>query len=77
MPGTPVSTESPTPEPCTGDCEADGAVTVDELVRGVNIALARLSLDACPAFDRNGDRRVTVDELVAAVNNALLGCPGQ
>ena len=58
-----------------GDCNGDGAVTVDELVTGVNIALGTTPLSACAAFDRNGDGQVTVDELIEAVNNALAGPP--
>ena len=48
---------------------------VDELVKGVNIALGLLDVSECEAFDRNGDGSVTVDELVAGVNYALNGCP--
>lgn len=60
---------------CPGDCSEDGTVTVDELVRGVAIALGNATLDTCTAMDRSGDGSVTVDELIAAVNNALDGCP--
>ena len=60
---------------CAGDCDGDGTVTVDELVRGVNIALGTLTIDQCRSFDTSGDGMVTVDELVAAVTNALNGCP--
>ena len=63
------------PSACTGDCNEDGLVTVDELVKGVNIALSLLPVTDCTAFDRNGDGTVTVDELVTAVNAALTGCP--
>jgi hypothetical protein len=63
------------PAACIGDCSADGQVTVDELVKGVNIALGTALLSDCAAFDKNGDQRVMVDELVTAVNNALSGCP--
>jgi len=64
------------PAGCAGDCNGDGAVTVDELIKGVNIALGSASLDQCSSFDTNGDGEVTVDELVRAVNNALTGCGG-
>lgn len=60
---------------CTGDCGSDQAVTVDEIITGVNIALGTASLEACTAFDGNADSMVTVDEIVTAVNNALVGCP--
>lgn len=60
---------------CPGDCGGDGAVAVDELVRGVNIALGTASDTSCRAFDRDGDRRVQIHELIAAVAAALQGCP--
>jgi len=59
---------------CIGDCSANHQVTVDELVRGVNIALETLPVDSCPIFDRNTDEHVTIDELIAGVNAALQGC---
>lgn len=74
---TPTPTPTPTetaPSGCAGDCNADGAVTVDELIVGVNIALGQADIDACAAFDRDGDGLVFVDELVAAVDAALHGC---
>jgi hypothetical protein len=60
---------------CLGDCNGDGDVTVDEIVRLVNIALGLTELDDCPAADGNGDGDVTVDEIVTAVTHALDGCP--
>jgi PKD repeat protein len=62
------------PVPCIGDCNGDGPVTVDELLKGINIGLGNQQLLTCPAFDANRDGQVTVDELVAAVNAALNGC---
>jgi hypothetical protein len=59
---------------CVGDCNRDGAVTVDELLTGVNIALGNLPIDRCTAFDTNADGAVTIDELLTAVNNALGIC---
>lgn len=63
-----------TPSACAGDCSRDGAVGIDELVRGVNIALGALPLGECAAFDANGDGHVSIDELVRAINAALGGC---
>jgi hypothetical protein len=60
---------------CTGDCNEDGVVGVNELVTAVNIALGTADVSACLAADHNEDGQVTVDELVLAVNNALQGCP--
>ena len=60
---------------CIGDCGMDGTVTISELIRGVRIALGSAEVDACPAFDSNGDQAVTINELVSAVRNALNGCP--
>lgn len=60
---------------CTGDCNADGAVSVNELIVGVNIALGSATVSTCAVFDTDGSGDVTVNELIAAVNNALNGCP--
>src|SRR5262245_48223972 len=46
------------PGSCIGDCNGNGTVAVNELVTGVNILLGRLTLSACPSFDRNGDGKV-------------------
>lgn len=56
-----------------GDCNRNGLVAIDELVRGVNIALGRAPVTECTPFDRVADGRVTVDELVRGVRNALGG----
>jgi len=49
-------------------------LTVDELVKGVNIALGNSALSECPEFDSSEDGRVTIDELIKGVNAALQGC---
>jgi hypothetical protein len=56
---------------CTGDCNGDGEVTINELLTGVNIALGESPLLRCGVFDANGDGEVTVNELLQAVNDAL------
>ncbi len=77
-PATLTPTATPTWNPtfvaCGGDCDGDAAVTVDELVRAVNIALGALPLEDCPSADINGSGTVTVGELITAVSNALNGC---
>jgi photosystem II stability/assembly factor-like uncharacterized protein len=67
---------SPSSQRCVGDCGGDGLVTVDELVRAVNVALGSAALSTCKAADGDCDGSVTVDELVSAVRAALEGCPG-
>jgi Ca2+-binding EF-hand superfamily protein len=59
---------------CPGDCDGSTTVSIDELVRAVNIALDAELPDACPPADIDHSGRVTVDELVRAVNAALRGC---
>ena len=59
---------------CVGDCSANGLVTVNELVTGVNLALGRMPVSACGVFDVDGDGTVSIDELVGAVADALQGC---
>ena len=59
---------------CAGDCNGDRQVEIDELVRGIDIALGLVTLDQCPVFDGNGDGTVTIDELLRAIAAALHGC---
>lgn len=59
---------------CTGDCNDDGDVTVDEILIGVNIALGVRPFTDCLALDANDDSTVTVDEIITALNLALTGC---
>jgi len=60
---------------CPGDCEADGSVTVDDLLLGVNIALELQPLSRCTRFDSNDDGAVAVEDMIAATLVALNGCP--
>lgn len=70
-----VSTTGSASAGCVGDCNIDGRVTVDELIRGVNIALGNASSDGCLAFETNGDGKVTIDEILRGVTGTLTGCP--
>ncbi len=60
---------------CTGDCDGGGDVTVDEILKAVNIALEVRPVTDCSAADENADGTVTVDELISAVSHDLNGCP--
>jgi subtilase family protein len=60
---------------CVGDCSGDSAVTIDELLTGINIALGTALPTQCPSFDTDHSQSVTVDELLTAIGNALNGCP--
>jgi hypothetical protein len=59
---------------CTGDCDGNGEVTINELILGVNIALGNLPLSMCEAFDCEGNNMVPINCLIQGVNNALNGC---
>lgn len=59
---------------CLGDCNRDGAVSIDELVTGVNIAVGAAPINRCYALDRNTNRSVEIDELVGGTLHALDGC---
>lgn len=76
---TPTATEDPTPTlpppACAGDCDGNEVVSIDELILGVNIGLARVELEECEPLDANGSGSVTVDELVRAAKDAIDGCP--
>ena len=60
---------------CPGDCISDGAVTINELIVGVNIALEIEPVTTCPVFDASGDGTVTVNEIILGVNASLNHCP--
>ncbi|MFN8625369.1 MAG: hypothetical protein U0587_05235 [Candidatus Binatia bacterium] len=60
---------------CTGDCNGDAHVTVDEVLRLIAVALDNGAVDGCGAADVDGNERITVDEIVIAVDTALNGCP--
>ena len=62
---------------CVGDCNMDDVVTIDDLLKMVNIALLTPMATICDAGDANQDGQVTIDELVTAVNHALAGCPAE
>ncbi len=62
------------PGGCAGDCNGDGGITIDELVRGVSLALGGGATAACPALDVNDDGMIAINELIIAVNAALDGC---
>jgi hypothetical protein len=62
-------------ETCSGDCNGDDVVTVNELLLAVNIAtMDSVPIALCPSADANGDGSVTIDEIVVAVDHALNGC---
>lgn len=61
--------------PCVGDCDGNGTVAINELIRGVNIALGNADVSTCLAMDANGNGTVAINELIQGVNNALNGCP--
>jgi len=59
---------------CAGDCNGNNEVTIDELLKLVNIALGNADVSACSAGDLNHDNQITIGEIIAAVNAALSGC---
>jgi FG-GAP repeat len=69
---TPTST--PLPMACAGDCDGGGAVTTDELITAVRIALGELSASTCSAVDADASGTVAIGELIAAVSHSLSGC---
>lgn len=62
------------PPPCAGDCDRNAQVTIDELVRGITIALGSEPARACWALQADDEPSVRIDELVRAVRAALDGC---
>ena len=64
---------------CTGDCDGNGAVAINELITCVNIALDLQAVGQCTACDRNGDSSVAINEIIAGVSVALglVPCGGE
>ena len=60
---------------CVADCNGDGEVTVNELIKMVNISLELAPVTDCSVGDANNDGAITVNEIIAGVNNSLNGCP--
>jgi YVTN family beta-propeller protein len=60
---------------CPADCNGDGMVAINDLVRSVNIALGSSALQVCPPADRDGSGTIDITELTGAVLVSLEGCP--
>lgn len=60
---------------CQGDCDFDGRVEVNEIIRQVNISLDQGTLASCVPADTNLSGNVEINEIVRAVNLSLDGCP--
>jgi hypothetical protein len=58
-----------------GDCDGAGIVTIEDLIRMVNIVVGTAPLSECEAGDANGDGEIDISELVQAVVYVLNGCP--
>ena len=60
-------------QPCIGDCNGDGRVSIDELITGVLVELGSSPVDACQAIACDVDLLV-INCAVQAVDDALYGC---
>jgi hypothetical protein len=69
-----VLTNQEPPPTCPGDCDGNQRVTVDELVRVVEMALQGADVAQCPGLDTDENETVGIAELVTAVDNALQDC---
>lgn len=70
----PGPTPTVAPRFCPGDCNNDRAVTIDELVTGVNVALERVDSCVCVRSDVDHDGTVSISEIVTAVDMLLREC---
>ena len=60
---------------CMGDCNDDGEVTIDDLVKVVNVSVGSMPMSACINADADpSDGRVAIDEIIRSVRSALYGC---
>lgn len=71
----PPATSTPPPRiACAGDCDEDGAVTIDEIILAIRAALGQASIDVCVAADGDLDGVLTINDLITVVNAALINC---
>jgi len=77
-PATPSPSDTPSPSPtpcaCVGDCGGTGSVTIEDLLKMINVALGSEEVFTCESGDQNRDSDITIDEILLAVANALNGC---
>ncbi len=59
---------------CIGDCDGNGAVGIDEVLTGVNMALGVVAVTRCPSFDVDVGGSIAINELLGGVRSALDGC---
>lgn len=60
---------------CVGDCDNSGAVSIDEVLKGIQIVSGDLPPGQCLSFECNATEAVTIDCMIRAVAAALGGCP--
>lgn len=58
---------------CSGDCQGDHEVSIDDLLCAVD-ALLTQAASGCLCADADGDGSAHIGEIVIAVHNALTGC---
>ena len=61
-------------QPGAGDCNHDGCVTINELIRGVRILLGKEQLSECVAFDGDRNGQATIADLIQAVGSSPEPC---
>jgi hypothetical protein len=59
---------------CPGDCDGNSSVTVDEIIRLVEVVLGLAPSNVCAAGDTDGSGTIVVTDIIEAVNMALDGC---
>ncbi len=64
------------PVACSGDCNFNGEVAVNEIIRQVTINLDTGTLASCIPADANMSGNVEINEIIRSVNQNLDGCPG-
>jgi hypothetical protein len=60
---------------CFGDCDGDGRIGIDDLLRQVAVVLGDRPLDDCRSADVVPDGTLSASELVFVIGTALQGCP--
>lgn len=74
-PSSPTPTSTRVESGCTGDCNGNGMVAINEVILGVSIALELQPFGLCPVFDQNRNGAIAINELILGVGFGLNGCP--
>lgn len=72
-----LASVGPSAARCVGDCNGDGRVSVDELLRGIRVPILQIvpDPDTLACFGAEEGESLGINHFIRAIANALDGCP--